>query len=243
MWKFFDNEDLNGYTLVIPSIAVGNVGQLACDLLISSLNMKKTASVYSRALIPVLGYDPYDLQSGRLAGACELYRCPSRRLVVLQLRAPLVYKYAREFLQELVTMAKEKKNKEIIILTSSFAHEKKHIPTSQFRYVADELCTFKREIDAMKLIPHEQEGQREIKIYGGGFASLLFEISKENGVPCLILYKYCSEGDNIPDAYEMLSSLTCILPIFSKKSDIFSQLVQPVSWKLLFGRPLPVDIY
>lgn len=241
-WKFSDDGDLNGYTLIIPSVAVGNVGQLACDLLISSLQMKKIASVYSPALIPVVAYDPYDLSSNRFSCSCEVYKCTSRKIAVLQLRAPLVYKYARAFLEDLLKTFKEKNVKEIIVLTSSFAHEKKHIQTSPFRYVASDNSSYKKTIKTLNWLEHDFVDDR-VKIYGGGFASLLYDISQEFKLPCLIVYKYCSEGDNIPDAYDMIDYLKDVLPMFKDNLDILSQLVQPVSWKLLFGRPPPSDIY
>ncbi|XP_013186314.2 proteasome assembly chaperone 2 [Amyelois transitella] len=242
IWKFSDDSDLSEYTLIVPSVAVGNVGQLVCDLLISSLDMQKVASVYSPALIPVLGYDPYNLNSENLSGCCEIYKSSSRKIVVLQLRAPLVYKYARTFLQDIVERFRVKNIKDIIILTSSYAHEKKHILTSPFRYVSTETCPYKSKVKSLNWVEHEFV-DTSVKIYGGGFASLLYDICVNNSVPCLILYKYCSEGDNIPDAYEMIQYLSVVLPLFPQNSDLLSQLVQPVSWKLLFGRPPPIDIY
>ncbi|KOB76490.1 Proteasome assembly chaperone 2 [Operophtera brumata] len=242
LWNFFEDADLSGSTLILPSIAVGNVGQLACDLLISSLNMTKIATVYSPAFIPVLGYDPYDLKSSTLSGSCELYKCSAKNLIVLQLRAPLVFKYARTFLAELVEKAKEKNMKDIIVLSSSFAHERKHILTSPFRYAASDLCPYRSTIEDLKWVKHELVEDR-IQIHGGGFSSILYEICKDKAVPCLVLYKYCSEGDNIPDAYDMILQLKSILSLCGDHSDLLSQLVQPVSWKLLFGRPPPQDIY
>lgn len=241
-WKFFEDVDLNGYTLVLPSIAVGNVGQLACDLLISSLDMRKIATVYSPAFIPVLGYDPYDLNSSTLSGSCELYQSAAKRLIVLQLRAPLVFKYARAFLAEIVETFKEKNINDIIVLASSFAHEKKHILTSPFRYAASDSCPYRTTAKNLKWVEHELVDNR-MQIHGGGFASILYETCKEKGLPSLVLYKYCSEGDNIPDAYDMILQLKSILPkLHGEKSDSL-QLIQPVSWKLLFGRPPPQDIY
>lgn len=241
LWKFYDKSDLKGFTLIIPSVAVGNVGQLACDLLISSLNMKKIASVYSPALIPVAGYDPYDLTSSNLSSSCEAYKSDERKLVILQLRAPLVYEYAQNFLQEIVTTFKGKEIKDIIVVTSSYAHERKHIMTSPFRYLSSEASPYTHKINSLNWLAHETvEG--DIKIHGGGFAVLIFNISKENGIPCLVVYKYCSEGDNIPDAYEMVFYLTSLVPMFNEE-DLMSRLIQPVSWKLLFGRPPPGDIY
>ncbi|XP_026761476.2 proteasome assembly chaperone 2 [Galleria mellonella] len=242
IWNFIDNSDLNEYTLIVPSVAVGNVGQLSCDLLISSLQMKKIASVYSPALIPVLGYDPYNLQSNSLSSSCEIYKSDRKNIVVLQLRAPLICKSARIFLEEIIKRFKEKNIKDIIILTSSFAHENKHISTSPFRFVASESSLYKKKILDLHWIEHKCVDS-PLKIYGGGFSSLLYEICQENSMPCLILYKYCSEGDNIPDAYDMISHLSSVVPLFSDKFDLLSQMIQPVSWKLLFGRPPPRDIY
>lgn len=204
--------------------------------------MTKIATVYSPAFIPVLGYDPYDLKSSTLSGSCELYKCAAKNLIVLQLRAPLVFKYARTFLAEIVEKVKEGNMKDVIVLASSFAHERKHILTSPFRYAASDLCPYRSTIEDLKWVEHELVEER-IQIHGGGFASILYEICKDKAVPCLLLYKYCSEGDNIPDAYDMVLQLKSILTIFGDNSDLLSQLVQPVSWKLLFGRPPPQDIY
>ncbi|KAF9416330.1 hypothetical protein HW555_006284 [Spodoptera exigua] len=87
--------------------------------------------------------------------------------------------------------------------SSSFAHEKKHIMTSPFRYVVNELCLYTSKLKTLGWVEHETKGE-PVKILGGGFASLLFEITKAKSVPCLVLYKFASEGDNIPDAYEMV---------------------------------------
>ncbi|CAH0731924.1 unnamed protein product, partial [Brenthis ino] len=242
IWKFLDESSLKDYTLLIPSVAVGNVGQLACDLLISSLKMTKMGSVYSPAQIPVIGYNPYNLKSDTISTSCEIYKSQIKKLCVLQLRSPVIFKYAKTFLEEVVMMFMEKNIKDIIILTSSFAHEKKHILSSPFRYVGNEENCYMDMIKAANLVKHENY-DGELRIFGGGFASLLYEICICKKIPALILFKYCSEGDNIPDAYDMVKYLTNFLPIFNEEKDISSQFVQPVSWTLLFGRPPPQDIY
>ncbi|CAH2095291.1 unnamed protein product [Euphydryas editha] len=241
IWKFFD-EDLDEYTLLVPSVAVGNVSQLACDLLISSLNMVKTGSVYTTAQIPVIGYDPYNLKSESLSTSCEIYKSDSKKICILQIRSPLIFKYAKQFLEEVIETFKEKKIKDVIILTSSFAHEKKHILSSSFRYIVSEGNPYAEKIKNGDMEKHENNGG-DLKILGGGFASLLYKICLEKSLPCLILFKYSSEGDNIPDAYDMVNKLTLVCSLFSEDKDVFSQLLQPVSWTLLFGRPPPQDIY
>lgn len=241
-WKFVEDSDLSGCTLIIPSVSVGNIGQFVCDLLISSLQMQRIASLYTPALVPVLGYNPYDLKSSSLSGCCELYKCQVRKILVLQIRAPLIYKYGRKFLDEIVDTFKDKNVKDFVILTSSFAHEKKHISTSPFRYIVNDPGLYKNEINNINLTKHEAT-DTEPKIYGGGFASLLYKISTEKSVPCLILYKYCSEGDNIPDSYEIINCLSKILPLFSVEKELATQITHPVSWKLFYGRPPPKNIY
>lgn len=240
IWKFID-EGLDDYTLLVPSVAVGNVSQLACDLLISSLNMVKIGSVYTTAQIPVIGYDPYNLKSENLSTSCEIYKSDTKKICILQIRSPLIYKYAKQFLEEVIETFNEKKIKDVIILTSSYAHEKKHILTSSFRYVVSEGNSYMEKMKIEDIEKYENDG--DLKILGGGFASLLYKICLEKSLSCLILFKYCSEGDNIPDAYDMVSKLIKVLPLFSENKDLFSQLIQPVSWTLLFGRPPPQDIY
>lgn len=41
-----ENINLNGYSVVLPSVCVGNIAQLAVDLLISTLEMKKVATIW-----------------------------------------------------------------------------------------------------------------------------------------------------------------------------------------------------
>lgn len=42
-----------------PAVAVGNVGQLAVDLLVSTLNMSRVGYMHTDCLIPMAGNDPY----------------------------------------------------------------------------------------------------------------------------------------------------------------------------------------
>ncbi|CAB3233544.1 unnamed protein product [Arctia plantaginis] len=240
-WKILCNCDLSGYTLVIPSVAVGNVGQLACDLVVSSLFMRKIAMVYSPALVPVAGCDPYKLESTSIASCCEVYVCETRKIVILLLRAPLVQKYSQQFLTEVVDKFTADNIKDVIILTSAFAHEKRHIMTSPFRYVVNEMCPYKNKLKSLEWVEHEPK-EESVTIIGGGFANLLYDIVNQKSVPCLIIYKFSSEGDNIPDAYEMVHYLNSVVTLFDEP-EFYKKLIQPVSWKHLYGGPPPTSIY
>ena len=43
--KLVNNKDLKGFRLILATVSTGNVGQLAADILINSLNMEKFALV------------------------------------------------------------------------------------------------------------------------------------------------------------------------------------------------------
>jgi len=40
-------------------VSVGNVGQLACDLLISTLNARRVGFLYDDSVVAVVGSDPF----------------------------------------------------------------------------------------------------------------------------------------------------------------------------------------
>lgn len=42
-----------------PAVAVGNVGQLAVDLMVSTLNMSRVGFIHTDCLIPMAGNNPY----------------------------------------------------------------------------------------------------------------------------------------------------------------------------------------
>jgi hypothetical protein len=54
-----------------PSVAIGNVGQLAVDLLISTTQAKKCKTVWDPSFIPVVGSDPYSTSGNDIATGCD----------------------------------------------------------------------------------------------------------------------------------------------------------------------------
>ena len=92
MIKIQEGLDLTGYTLILPSVAVGNVGQLSVDLLISTLELKKCGRIFNSAFIPIVGADPYDETNQEICTSLDLYYSSEKKLVVLQIRAPVVKK-------------------------------------------------------------------------------------------------------------------------------------------------------
>lgn len=95
-----DDLDISNYTLVLPSVAVGNVGQLTIDLLISTLGLKKVGHLFNSSFIPIVGANPYDDSESDICTSVDLYVGHDVKLVALQIRSPLV-KRPTEFFRQL----------------------------------------------------------------------------------------------------------------------------------------------
>lgn len=141
----------------------------------------------------------------------------------------------------------------MIILTSSFAHEKRdeQLRTVPLRYEMsrEALAIHGEKLKSLGWIKLEpkvvdfMETQEELQIPGGGFAKSLFELLQQHNVPSTILLRFCMEGDNIPDAVELAQYADQLLEILERDKSGNAKVKFPPSWKFLFGNPAPRDIY
>jgi hypothetical protein len=74
--KFFKlnptTSDWSNYTFIFTSVSVGNIGQLATDLLISTIPKTfKTGFLISDLVQPVIGYNAFASKSIDLSTSCE----------------------------------------------------------------------------------------------------------------------------------------------------------------------------
>uniref|UniRef100_A0A8C8XUC5 Proteasome assembly chaperone 2 n=1 Tax=Panthera leo TaxID=9689 RepID=A0A8C8XUC5_PANLE len=79
-----------GFTILMPAVPVGNVGQLVIDWIISTLHMCKIGYFYTTSLGQMVGNRPYataEVNSIELSTDAEVYSLPSKKLVALQLRS------------------------------------------------------------------------------------------------------------------------------------------------------------
>lgn len=78
---------------------------------------------------------------------------------------------------------------------------------------------------------------------GGGYAKHLKSVATRKGIPTMILFKYVSEGDNSVDAVSLLEELNAGFNFVDKSHGGKIKIVFPMSWKSLFGNPLPEQLY
>jgi hypothetical protein len=75
-YKLNESADWSDYTFVFPSVCIGNIGQLAIDLLISSTltNSQKAGYLVTDLVQPIVGHNPFVQNSTDLSLNCERKR-------------------------------------------------------------------------------------------------------------------------------------------------------------------------
>ncbi|XP_001647946.2 proteasome assembly chaperone 2 [Aedes aegypti] len=242
MFKLTKELNLTGYTLLVPSVSVGNVAQLATDLLIETLKPEKVGMLWHPALIPIVGPRAYDHDKDQTTTTAELYLSEERKLVAVQIRAPLVGALQSDFLDKLTDFIRDRQLAEVIILSSSFAHENHQVGARPYKYMANErfLSGHSEALEALQWNPLEGN-----VIHGGGFAAKLLASCTEKELIAFVLFMYVSEGDNTADAVQLVSLLDQLKkPLLPREEDgLKLKLAMPSSWKHLFGNAAPVNVY
>lgn len=120
MVKIIEDINIEDYTLIIPSVAVGNVGQLCTDLLIFNLGLRRIGYIFSPVLIPVIGLDPYNENSQSICTTLDIYVGIEKKIVVIQIRSPLVIK-STQLLNELLKFVIDNKLKKVKVMGSKYS--------------------------------------------------------------------------------------------------------------------------
>ncbi|KAM6455876.1 proteasome assembly chaperone 2 isoform 2-T2 [Liasis olivaceus] len=246
---------------ILPAVSVGNVGQLAIDLVVSTLHIPKVGYFYTDCLVPMVGNNPYATVEEDATELCinaEVYAATSKELVVLQIRSPFIKNKYRPFCQILLSWVKNCEFSKIVLLSSSHAYQRndQQLHGTALRYLISPAVekTVRDVLERLSGSELEQistfPGVNDDKIFyipGGGITKLLFAESCSEGIPLVVLLKFCSEGDNIPDALALADylneSLQLIAPQSSSSQAKSSRWKIPSSWKLLFGSGLPSSLF
>uniref|UniRef100_A0A182JY40 Proteasome assembly chaperone 2 n=1 Tax=Anopheles christyi TaxID=43041 RepID=A0A182JY40_9DIPT len=242
MFSFKRELDFTGYSFIVPSVSVGNVPQLAVDAVIETLQLEPIGLLWSPALVPIVGAPAFGhTANDTMTTAAELYISQEKKLLVLQLRAPLVGPLRQAFLDELGDFVRDRKLSHVILLSSCFSYEKFDIRTGPFRYVANELYETQAP-DAVHLKDDRWTKHTGGVIHGGGYASKLLDALTVRNVPAVVFFMYVSEGDNTAEGLmlaRMLNAISGERMLASEQADFR----WPSSWKHLFGTSHPRTLY
>lgn len=238
--------NLENYILILPSVAIGNVGQLCVDLLIFNLNLKKIGSLWNSMFLPISGLDPYNKNSSSLCTAADFYLATSSKIVCLQLRSPHIDN-STDFFEELAQFVQKRKITKIIILTSSYGYECSTGIDPTLRYLTSDVSLLNNEklLESLAWKKHAKqisiESTLRSYISGGGFASNLYEYLKSVEIACTVIFCYCSEGNNVSDALLLFKGLNQWLNLLNDNEN--NDMKYPPSWEYFFGNPPSSELY
>lgn len=265
-------------TLILPALSIGNVGQLAVDLLISSTRAERIGYLDDPNVLPCVGNDAYrPTPQGDLALPLEAYDSPSSALSFFQQRSPVVKEMMVEFAKNLADFAAACGKKHVVVLSSLDFGRWQTVDMSsglQIYYLSstnmdgvDDDCErlgWKRlqEYDPTQRlwkhlstiaegktveedsVPLEDELGEEDYYPSLPFAAM-FSCFKAKGLKVTCILCYCSEGDNIPEAFR-LSEAACNLVGLSPhkfQGNEGGQWVVPFSWQSVYGPPPDMSLF
>lgn len=105
-------------TLVLPALSIGNVGQLAVDLLISSTGAERIGYLDDPYVLPCVGNDAYGpVPRGELALPLEAYDSISNEATFVQLRSPILKGKMCDFARNLADFAVATGKKHVVVLS------------------------------------------------------------------------------------------------------------------------------
>ncbi|XP_074604370.1 proteasome assembly chaperone 2 [Brevipalpus obovatus] len=247
------------YTLVMPCIAIGNVGQLSVDLLISTMLRDKKCQlvgrIHSRSLQSVAGPNAFNHEDPNLTTTCEVYEIPEKHLVVIQIRAPPYKERRKLFIKEFSDWIQACQFKTALTLTSGlrpFLNPAIRDRTL-FRFLTTSPCqeefveNFIDKTQITKLSSDIFVTSRSITgldFAGAGYARLFYREWESRGMNALFIILFCSEGDNLPEAYAMVNKLDAYLNLSEGPSNPEPRIEwkPPVSWSSFYGKKVPQEI-
>ncbi|XP_038889004.1 proteasome assembly chaperone 2 [Benincasa hispida] len=261
-------------TLVLPALSIGNVGQLAVDLLVSSMRAARIAYLDDPFVLPCIGNNAYEPSPiGELALPLEVYESTSNALTFVQQRSPVIKGKMVEFAKNLADFIATCGKKHVVLLSSLDFGRWQQIDTSsgsQIHYLSstnddgtDDNCermgwrrlqeydpgqsrwNYLSTLTEAKTTqedgpPFDDELEEGDYLPSLPFASL-FTFLKAKGVKVTCLLCYCSEGDNIPDAFNLAEATGKLLGLSSGGEGI--KWIVPYSWKSVYGPPPDLSIF
>ncbi|KAK0140518.1 Proteasome assembly chaperone 2 [Merluccius polli] len=245
------------FTLILPAIAVGNVAQLAVDLIVSTLCMRRVGFLHTDCLVPMVGPSPY-ATSAKTAG--ELHTTAEdaeKKLAVLQIRSPIIHSRSRKFRKVLVSWIKASGFAQTVVLSSSHAYQRddQQLKGTPLRYLVTPAMQKTSgtaltelgwmEMEKVSAFPGlvDTNAEPRLSVPGGGITKGLFTDSCQEELCLAVVLVFCSEGDNVPDAFTLVNHLNDWLLLVDNDKRGPQKWKVPSSWTLLFGNSHPPSIF
>ncbi|KAF9010482.1 PAC2 family-domain-containing protein [Cyathus striatus] len=245
--------NFSGKTLIVPIVSTANVAQLAADLLISTLSLKRIAAVDPRFFVPVVGGRD-DGEEG-ITTPLELYWNDTSDIAIFLQRSPVLKSLKQDFIDSLLEFVGSSNAAAVLFLSGvdlsnrtdsqMFTSTYHIVPPSSPNITASLLKAISNLQIPVYSSPVSQRNPTEDKqieipfIPGGGLTRrMLSSLPSSWPIPTASILQFVLEGDNRADA-NMLATITArILDLPIK------QWNPPQSWREgLFGAPHDQTLY
>ncbi|KAJ1726629.1 hypothetical protein LPJ61_005057 [Coemansia biformis] len=231
-----------GSTLVLPSVSIGNVPQLAVDLLVNTLQATRIGIIDSPSTLPVSGPSGFDHLPGQRSVPVEVYQTADGQWTIVQQRSPPLPGRHRVFARELMDFIAQGDFAKVVLLTSSDAAlradaliQGPQIRSLTVNWQDDELAS---QLQALSLGPLDVAGETGTgpkeplkQLHAAGAAKHLLRLCQATDIPVVALVALVNEGDNVPDAIGLANAANALLDIAPGAA----QWRPPQSWQWLSG--------
>ncbi|TPX60000.1 hypothetical protein PhCBS80983_g02057 [Powellomyces hirtus] len=234
----YDANELSGKTLVMPAPnALGNLGQLAVDVLISSLSLRRVGFVSSDLVLPVCGTEVYGTEEtpNTLHTSFEVYASlpdASPQLVVVQLRAPVISRKGLLFSSQFQEWVEHHKFSDVILVTGVDAGRRNDREIiSQLGVLESPNGHFNiSELGFLNIESRNSDSKCPVPPPGAGLSRFIIEELHRRGLPVLVVACFASEGDHT-QATRLASA------VYSIVHPVQDQITwkTPLSWSQLYG--------
>ncbi|KAL5485033.1 hypothetical protein ACEPAI_7675 [Sanghuangporus weigelae] len=244
---------LKSKTLTVPVVSVGNVSQLAADLLIATLGLQQLGVFDPTYLIPVVGAPE---EGPGITTPLELFGKEGADILVIQQRSPVLKSRKEAFSASLCEFIQANEIGAVLYLTgvdvtnrsdaqmmspiyALTAPDSPSLNSSPLSLVS-QLPIYKFEPSETTETPARLTSSAIPFVPGGGLTRRLLALSTQSSkpIPTAAILQFVLEGDNRGDAEFFASIVARILKLDVK------QWKQPPSWKVgLFGTPHDQTLY
>ncbi|KAJ1909141.1 hypothetical protein IWQ60_011338 [Tieghemiomyces parasiticus] len=137
----FDPKRFQGSELILPCVSIGNVPQLSCDLIISTLRLDRVGYLTDPNVTPMVGPPAFDhiqpATRNGLTTALEVFQSVDGRLTVVQQRAPALPHRQRALVDNLARFIADGGFQQVVLLSTVDARlrDDKQLVGSPFRYL------------------------------------------------------------------------------------------------------------
>ncbi|KAJ2746521.1 hypothetical protein GGI20_001296 [Coemansia sp. BCRC 34301] len=247
-----------GSTLILPTVSIGNVPQLAIDLLVNTLQLARIGIIDDAALLPVSGISAYDHISSRPV-PLEVYQSSDAKWTVVQQRSPPLAKHHRLFAKSMLEFIKTGEFDRVVLLTSSDAalrtdalidgpqirsitiNGDDRVPVDKLQALSLADFGHRVQVAARDDMASKEPTLSDVlrQLHAAGIARPLLDKCQGAGVPVLALVSLVNEGDNIADAIMLANAANAALSI---ATDV-DQWRPPQGWQWLMPDSVPTELF